>query len=167
MHARIARRLITAAIGVMGIGGFALLAPATAGATGSDYSGAQFQVTFSLNCNQASCEKDAGGLGGAWGWVALLPDNSANAEITLCGHTGPGGGPHSAGAFHISADGGWEELTGVGTPPPLGIFQNVPTARDPNRNYLQINGGFMTVPATPGHYTITTDGLADEITVAP
>ena len=59
--------------------------------------------------------------------------------------------------------------TGVQTPPllsPAGVFQSVLTAADPSGNYLVVDGGVLVVPATPGHYSITTDGVNDQITVA-
>ena len=55
----------------------------SASAGGSDYSHAQYQVTFSLNCNNPSAPcQQVFGLGGIWGWIALLPDGSANAQVT-------------------------------------------------------------------------------------
>src|SRR5712691_8701960 len=69
---------------------------------------AQYQTTFSFNCNNPSfCGAD--GLGGFWGWAVFNTDGSANAQLTGCGHLqgGPGG---TAGAEHFSADvpaGGW------------------------------------------------------------
>lgn len=75
------RGLFAAALSTLALGGFALLAPATAGAQGSDYSHAQFQVTFSLNCDHASCASMFG-LGGEWGWIALTPGGGGQAQVT-------------------------------------------------------------------------------------
>lgn len=135
----------------------ALAAPAGAGAQSGSYSGAQYQITISYNCNNhTGCV----GFGfGEWGWYALMPDFTGNAEITQCGHGG--GGPGSAGAFHQSGDPGWTPTTTPGA------------VTDPNGHYLAIDGfgGVppVTVPATYGHYTINVRGglIQGQLTVAP
>ena len=153
---------------MVAIGGLALLAPAGAAASGGNE---QFKVTFSFNCDHASCLNDTfgGGLGGSWGSLTLMQGGSGNGQLTFCGHTVRGGGPGLAGASHSAIPVGWAEATGITTPPPLstGVFQGVLTATDPSGNYLVVDGGVLVVPATPGHYSITTDGVNDQITVAP
>src|SRR5438552_10220610 len=64
------------------------------------------QVEISGNCNNPSfglCQEV--GLGGVWAWAELdtaggsTSGGSMDFTLTFCGHVGPGGGPHSAGAF--------------------------------------------------------------------
>ncbi len=163
MRLRRTRRLLAAGLGTLAVGSFALLAPAVASAQGSDYSHAQFQVTFSLNCDHASCAGDFG-LGGEWGWIALTPGGGGQAQVTQCGHTVGGGGPGSAGAGHLAFDASWQEITSPVAPTPI-------TPTDPNGNYLVISGaggGFgLVVPATYGHYSVAPDGANGQITIAP
>src|SRR5579862_9302685 len=65
-----------------------VLAFADSAQAGNSYSQAQYQVTFSLNCNNPSAPcQNVFGLGGIWGWIALLPDGTSNAQVTECGHT--------------------------------------------------------------------------------
>ena len=139
--------------------GFAFAGPARAG---GDYSGAQFQIAFSLNCNNPSapCQQFFG-LGGIWGWIALMPGGTGNAQVTDCGHSvGPGGG--GAGAQHSSFDPSWQEFSSPSAPTPI-------TPTDPNGNYLGISNslGLPPFPATYGHYSITFMGAKGQITIAP
>lgn len=163
MRVRPARGLLAASLTTLAVSGFALLAAASAGAQGSDYSHAQFQVTFSLNCDHASCAPDFG-LGGEWGWVALTPGGGGQAQVTFCGHTVGGGGPGSAGAGHLAADASWQEFSSPSPPTPI-------TPNDPNGNYLAITAGGgafgLVVPATYGHYSENIDGAIGQITIAP
>lgn len=167
MHNRRGRWFVSAVVAAMTTGGVTLAAPGVASAA-STYSHAVYQITFSFNCDipTAPCQYDFGGFGGEWGWVALTPDGNGQAQVTGCGHTGPGGGPHSAGAGHEADDVTWTELSYSGTPPPL-------TPQDPNDNYLEIVGppgslfGTAFVPATYGHYSVNFDGATGQITVAP
>ena len=56
----------------------------TGPAHASDYSGAQYQVTFSLNCNNPSAPcQQVFGLGGIWGWIALMPDGTGTAQVPI------------------------------------------------------------------------------------
>ena len=130
---------------------------------GSDYSQAQYQVTFSLNCNNptAPCQ-NVFGLGGIWGWIALLPNGSANAQVTECGHTVGGGGPGGAGAGHFSFDSTWTTFSSPVAPTPI-------TPTDPNGEYINVANalGLPPFPATYGHYSITFLGAKGEITIAP
>lgn len=138
----------------------------TAVHAGSSYSGAEYQVTWSLNCDSrsAACATDPHiGLGGFWGWVALMPANgdgvqTDNGQETVCGHSltpGPRGG-----AFQTSFDSTWFSFQ---SPVPQGP---VP---DPNGNYLVINDpiGLFPVPATAGHYAVSFEGATGEIQVSP
>jgi hypothetical protein len=139
---------------------FAFAAPARAG---SDYSHAQYQVTFSLNCNNPSAPcQNVFGLGGIWGWIALLPDGTANAQVTDCGHTVGGGGPGGAGAQHVSFDSTWEPFASPVAPTPI-------TPTDPNGEYINVDNalGLPPFPATYGHYSITFLGAKGQITIAP
>jgi hypothetical protein len=136
---------------------FAFASPARAG---SDYSGAQFQVTFSLNCNNPSAPcQQIFGLGGIWGWIALTPNGMGNAEVTDCGHSLGGGG---AGAQHSAFDVTWSEFSSPSAPSPI-------TPTDPHGNYLNISNslGLPPFPATYGHYSVNFMGAKGEITIAP
>jgi hypothetical protein len=145
--------LVTAAV-------FAFAGTAQAG---SDYSHAQLQVTFSLNCDKptAPCQ-NVFGLGGAWGWIALLPNMTANAQVTECGHNVGGGGPGLQGAGHISFDSTWTMFSSPVPPSPV-------TPTDPNGEYIVVanNVGLPPFPATPGHYSISILGAQGQITIAP
>lgn len=137
---------------------FAFASPARAS---SDYSHAQFQVTFSLNCNNPSAPcQQVFGLGGIWGWIALMPNGTGNAQVTDCGHTVGGGG--QGGAQHMSFDPTWLPFSSPVAPSPI-------TPTDPNGNYLLINNniGLPPFPATPGHYSVTFMGARGQITIAP
>ena len=127
----------------------------------SDYSHAQYQVTFSLNCDKpgAPCEQIFG-LGGIWGWIALMPGGTGNAQVTDCGHSGAGGG--GAGAQHVSFDPTWTIFSSSSAPTPI-------TPTDPNGNYLNIsnNLGLPPFPATYGHYSVSFMGAFGQITIAP
>jgi len=140
-----------------------LFALAGSAQAGSDYSHAQYQVTFSLNCDKptAPCV-NVFGLGGAWGWIALLPDGSANAQVTECGHTVGGGGPGLQGAGHIAFDSTYQIISSS-TPP------SIVTPTDPNGQYIIVanNVGIPPFPATYGHYSINLLGAKGEITIAP
>lgn len=138
----------------------ALAGPASAA---SDYSHAQYQVTFALNCNNptAPCQQ-VFGLGGIWGWIALQPGGTGNAQVTDCGHTVGGGAPGTAGAQHVSFDPTWSPFSSPTPPSPI-------TPVDPNGKYLNIvnNLGLPPFPATYGHYGISFLGAKGEVTIAP
>ena len=140
----------------------ALLAVAPAQA-GSGYSHAQYQITFSLNCDNPSAPcQNVFPLGGAWGWIALLPDHTSNAQVTECSHTVGGGGPGLAGAGHISFDSTWSVFSSASAPTPV-------TPTDPNGEYINVANsvGLPPFPATYGHYSISFLGAHGEITIAP
>ena len=127
----------------------------------SDYSHAQYQVTFSLNCNNPSAPcQQVFGLGGIWGWIALMPGGTGNAQVTDCGHSGAGGG--GAGAQHFSFDPTWSTFSSPNAPTPI-------TPTDPNGNYLNVDNsiGLPPFPATFGHYSVSFMGAHGQITIAP
>lgn len=152
-------KIITvAAAFVVSLAGFS----GTAQAAG-DYSHAQYQVTFSLNCNNPSAPcQQVFGLGGIWGWIALTPNGEGTAEVTDCGHTVGGGGPGTAGAHHSSFDVTWSQFSSASAPSPI-------TPTDPNGRYLNISNalGLPPFPATYGHYSVSFMGAAGQITIAP
>ena len=143
---------------------FVVAAPAQAS---SDYSHAQYQVTFSLNCNnpKAPCQQIFG-LGGFWGWIALAGDGTGNAQVTDCGHTVGGGGPGQAGAGHIAYDPTWTVISSPVPPSPI-------TPLDPNGEYIVFTDatsatlGLPPMPATYGHYSVGFMGAKGEETIAP
>jgi hypothetical protein len=144
---------------------FTVAAPAQAS---SDYSHAQYQLTFSLNCNNPSAPcQQVFGLGGIWGWIALAPDGTGNAQVTECGHTVGGGGPGGAGAGHIAFDPTWIVISSPGGPPsPI-------TPLDPNGQYIVFTDptsvalGLPPMPATYGHYSVSFMGAKGQETIAP
>src|SRR5262245_23198630 len=79
-----------------------------AGAYGGGASHDTWQIGLSFNCDNPNPAICGGGGGGFWGWVEF--DRFSNgtitgdAQVTGCGHFGPGGGPHSAGAGHDDVD---------------------------------------------------------------
>ena len=155
---KLALLLVVATVAVM-----ASVSAGSASAGGSDYSHAQYQVTFSLNCNNPSAPcQQVFGLGGIWGWIALLPDGSANAQVTDCGHTVGGGGPGQAGAGHIAFDSTWSTFPDPNPPSPI-------TPTDPNGQYIHVVNsiGLPPFPATYGHYSISFMGAKGQITIAP
>jgi hypothetical protein len=160
---------IVALVGSSVVGSLGLL-PATAEAQ-SSYSGAVYQVTFSYNCVSSSqlCYQ-LFGLGGLWGWAALMPASkgatygTGNAQATECGHVTGGGGPGQAGAQHISFDPNWVTFQAPSGQPPTPL-----TPQDPNNTYIGMQGGpnVPPVPATYGHYTISNTVATVQITIAP
>ncbi len=85
----------------------------TAGTAAADYGKAQYQITFSSNCNNLAYCVDSNGnpqLGGDWGWAALNADGTGELITTGCGHL-PGFG---GGAFneHVAIY-KWEFKDGV------------------------------------------------------
>jgi hypothetical protein len=112
---------------------------------------AQYQITFSQNCNNpAYCLGGQDGLGGSWGWAVLNSDGTGDLQITFCGHL-PGVG---GGAGHEDVDfNSWsiDQANGV-------FFIN--SASDPDFE------GDTPIPAAPGQYNIhPAPGVNIEITV--
>src|SRR5712691_5414798 len=86
-----------AMVGALMLAGAVLSSSATAGGYTSR---AQYQTTFSFNCNTpAFCGPN---LGGFWGWAQFNFDSTADAELIGCDHLQGGGA--AAGAQHFSAD---------------------------------------------------------------
>jgi len=149
---------------------------ASAGAYGGGATHDTWQIGLSSNCNNPSLCGD--GFGGFWGWVEFdrFADGTitGDGQLTGCGHTGPGGGPHSAGATHFSLD-----ITSAHIgPAQLGDPNFDP---DPSLNgqvfYIDsalVNGtpstdfnGDSQIPTTPGHYSDhPAPGIANELQVA-
>ena len=135
---------------VLGVALVALFAVSAPTANASYGKLAQYQVTFSQNCNNATyCLGGDGGLGGSWGWAVFNSDGTGDLQITFCGHA-PGLG---GGAGHEDVDFyAWSIANGV---------FHVDSASDPS--FV----GDTPIPAAPGHYNIhPAPGVAIEITVA-
>lgn len=112
---------------------------------------AEFQITFSQNCdNAALCLGGAGGLGGDWGWAVLNSDGSGDLQITFCFHApglGGGAGHEDVNIYAWSID----TTNHV-------FFIN--SASDPTFE------GDTPIPAAPGHYNLhPATGVSIEITV--
>jgi hypothetical protein len=146
--------LLAPLVGAATLGALVLTGP-TASAYGRK---AQWQIGFSANCNNPTiCGQD--GLGGFWGWAEFDSDNTADAQLTGCGHLV---GPHipgTSGAGHYSDEvDGWfiapgstglddfwiesETATFTGHGPPVTVF-------DPFPPYPMDTG----IPAVAGHYS--------------
>jgi hypothetical protein len=115
---------------------------------------AVWQVALSFNCNNKKlCGQE---LGGFWGWAEFDADNTADAELTGCGHL-----KGYTGAQHISAEvDGWftapgdtglkdfwiesetDTLTGKD-------FNGPVTVHNPDPPYPSDTG----IPAVAGHYS--------------
>ncbi len=108
---------------------------AFAGSAKADYGKAQYQITFSSNCNNvAFCGAD--GLGGDWGWAALNADGTGDLIVTGCGHVpGLGGGAFNEhiNIYHWSVD------------TETGMFQ-IDSSSDPSFD------GDTPIPAHVGHF---------------
>ncbi len=138
----------------------------------SDYSGAQYQVEFSLNCtNPSALCYTQHGLGGIWGWMALMPDHTGNAQVTECSHTYAGSGPGGAGAGHESFDPTWGT-----TFIPLAVAEaHFFPAIDPNNMYIVLDPTtepadihVPPLPASPGQYSLNPAlGANGSVTIAP
>lgn len=128
---------------------FVALGVAAPGASANYGAGAEYQITFSQNCNNPSfCLGGQGGLGGAWGWAVLNKDGTGDLQITFCGHQSTEG----SGAGHEDVDiFAWHE----------GKTRFViDSASDPDFE------GRTPIPVEPGHYNLhPAPGVAFEITV--
>jgi hypothetical protein len=112
---------------------------------------AQYQITFSQNCNNPDyCLGGDEGLGGDWGWAVLNKDGTGDLQIAFCGHlpgVGGGGGHEDVDiyAWHIDTANG--------------VFF-IDSASDPGFE------GDTPIPATPGQYNLhPAHGVNIEITV--
>lgn len=162
-----ATRLIRYAALVAAIGAIAVIALAEAGGALA-YGNADApiaQVEISANCNNPDfgvCQQV--GLGGVWTWAELDTaggdgtSGSMDYTLSFCGHTGPGGGPHSAGAFGHPGTGRWWKIDDL-SDAPSGAFPFFDTSGYSGPYYVLdfMDGGpepFMAVvPATYGHYS--------------
>ena len=133
--------------------GFAASASAYGGGATHD----TWQIAISTNCdNPTLC---GGGGGGFWGWVEFdrFADGTitGDAQLAGCGHFGPGGGPHSAGALHYDMD-----VTSAHIGPAQPGDPNYPGGQDFYVDSNVVNGvpndpnflGDTQVPVEPGHY---------------
>ena len=140
------------------------------------------QVEISGNCNNPSfplCQEV--GLGGVWAWAELdttagnTSSGSMDYTLTFCGHSGPGGGAHTAGAFGHPGEGVWWKTSDLGAAFAAG---GAPFF-DPSQTYsayyvldFQTGTGsddfIAIVPASYGHYGINpVPGVAIQTQVAP
>ena len=111
---------------------------------------AQYQIGVSQSCNNPSfC--GSGGLGGFWGWAEFDSDNTGDAQLTFCGHGGPGVG--GGGAQHESVDAtGWY----IGDNGDFFVTSEIDTftGHGPPVTEVISSENFDTeIPATPGHYS--------------
>ena len=120
---------------------------------------AAFQVGLAFNCDNKTspfCAPNVFGRGGFWGWYALNPDGTFDAQLTFCSHS-----QGFSGAFHQSENGLWN----VG-PASVPIFGGVTTDF-----YVSTDGGTTwqdtMVPAAAGHYsTKLAPGVSAEVQVS-
>ena len=128
----------------------------TAGAYGNN---AQYQVGFSLNCDDRTnffCTNVVG-IGGEWGWYEFDNDRTFDATITFCGHA-----QGFNGAGHQNLDGVWKTATTS--------FPIFPGATD-QTFWISTDGGQTWqdtgMPAAAGHYSFhPSPGVAAEATVS-
>jgi len=94
------------------------------------------QVEISGNCNNpdfALCQEV--GLGGVWAWAELDTaggtGTSGSMDFTLafCGHSEPGAGPHSAGAFGHPGEGEWWTVNNLNDALAAGAFPFFDTSK--------------------------------------
>jgi hypothetical protein len=125
-----------------------------ASAYGTDH---LFQITFSENCQDPTlCVQSASnpfGIGGIWGWVEPDTDGTAEASVTIQGHSNVNPVPPTVnGTIHLPTTWNWQ-IIHLSTPPPP-IF----SPPDPNGNYFfftitNFQGFRFLTPATPGQYS--------------
>lgn len=136
---------LTMAVAAVSVAALAVWAPSANATYGP---GAEYQIAFSQNCNNAKfCLGGGGGLGGDWGWAVLNKDGTGDLQITFCGHGGGGGGAGHASVdiYSWTIDHGVFDITSSSNP--------------------QFNGD-SPIPAAPGHYNMhPAPGVAIEITV--
>ena len=136
---------------------------ASAGAYGGGSSHDTWQIGLSFNCdNPTLC---GGGGGGFWGWAEFdrYADGTitGDAQLTGCGHSGPGGGPHSAGAGHFDVD---ATSAHIGPAQPGDPTFNADPTLNGQTFYIDsnvVNGvaddpdflGDTGIPTAPGHYS--------------
>jgi hypothetical protein len=140
------------------------------------------QVEISANCNNPDfplCQEV--GLGGVWAWAELdtagaSDHGTMDYTLTFCGHAGPGGGAHSAGAFGHPGEGSWSTIAGMGDAPPGAFPFFDPGTYSGPLYVLDFAPGsgaddfIALVPAAVGHYSSPSDwpaGAQFQTQVAP
>lgn len=127
-----------------------------------------YQVTASMNCNNATlCQ----GLGGFWAWGVFNADGTFDAEVTFCAHTAPGG---FSGAGHDHASGTYI-VTDFGQGPFIVITREIDVMTGQGQGQTTDSGPeFMPIaPAVQGHYStmdllgFTAPGVTFQVTVTP
>ena len=159
------------------IAALAALAASSASAYGGGASHDTWQIALSSNCDNPSlC---GGELGGFWGWVEFDRSSegsiTGDAQLTGCGHSGPGGGAHSAGALHFDVDATSAHIGPAlpGDPtfnpnPSLNgqvfyVDSNVVNGVPNDPDFLGDTG----MPTTPGHYADhPAPGVSNELQVS-
>jgi hypothetical protein len=130
------------------------------------------QVEISGNCDNPTFDLCANevGLGGVWTW-SELDTNAGSATLddpspmdftaAFCGHTGPGGGPHSSGGFGHPGQGLWYETGDLGAALAAGGFPFFDMSKSYSSYYvLDFFPGtgsddfIAIVPAQYGHYGV-------------
>jgi hypothetical protein len=148
------RRIIVlmTAVGMMSLLGTAAGAPAYAYGRA-----AQWQIGLSFNCNNPSiCGSQ---LGGFWGWAEFDSDNTADAQLTGCGHLH--GGP-AGGAQHFSADvHSWTIAPGSAGPATFFVTSETDTITGHTGGppvVIDIPSEYMDtgIPAVAGHFSSRT-----------
>jgi hypothetical protein len=125
------------------------------------------QVEISGNCNNpdfALCQDV--GLGGVWAWAELdtagagTTSGSMDFTLSFCSHTGPGGGPHSSGAFGHPGEGVWWTTDNLGGALAAGAFPFFDTTNAYDAYYVLdffpgsgADDFIAVVPAAYGHYS--------------
>jgi len=140
------------------------------------------QVEISANCDNPDfglCQEI--GLSGVWAWAELdtaqgtADHGTMDYTAAFCEHTGPGGGPHSAGAFGHPGEGEWHTIENMGEAP-AGAFPFFDTTTYTGPLYvLDFEPGtpddfVAVVPAANGHYSNPSDwpaGAQFQTEVAP
>jgi hypothetical protein len=141
------------------------------------------QVEISANCNNPSfplCQEV--GLGGVWAWAELdtAGGDGTSGEmdftIAFCGHSGPGGGPHSAGGGGGPGEGEWWTIDNLGDAP-VGASPFFDTSTTYDAYYVLdffpgsgADDFIAIVPAEYGHYRNPSDwphGAQFQTQVAP
>jgi hypothetical protein len=141
------------------------------------------QVEISGNCNNPAfglCQEV--GLGGVWAWAELdtaggsTSGGSMDYTLTFCGHSGPGGGPHTAGAGGGPGEGTWVKVNSLGAAFALGGEPFFDTSVSYSAYYVldffpgspPADDFIAIVPAAYGHYGMNpVPAVTIQTTVAP
>jgi hypothetical protein len=125
------------------------------------------QVEISGNCNNPDFELcQEVGLGGVWAWAELdtaggnVTSGDMDFTLAFCGHSGPGGGPHSAGGGGQPGEGEWWTANSLNDALAAGAFPFFDTSKTYDAYYvLDFFPGtgqddfIAVVPAGYGHYS--------------